>query len=143
MAIINVVTTQGAVAPARRDVLAVELARLTYEAEGFAGSKLAPRLCWTFFEEKPGNSFSTGAGAPPAPLYYVRITALAGALNKATKQKLGMEITLALLAGEEGHMAEDLSRVWVCFNDVLDGDLIVGGDSTSLLGLRELVAQAS
>lgn len=142
MAIINVITTHGAVLLEQRPDLGVKLAALTYEAEGFAGSSLAPTLCWTLFDERPAGAFSTGAGDPDAPLYYVLVTALVSVLDKPAKQRLGESITAALLAREGcPPTPENRNRVWVRFTDVADGDLIVGGEATSSVSLRALVAQ--
>jgi len=142
MAIVSVTTTQGAVSPEVWVPLAEELATLTYEAEGFAGSAVAPTVCWTFLDERPRHAFSTGAGDPAAALYYVEVTVLSGSVDKSGKHKLGEAITLALLAREGvPATAENLNRVWVRFSEIADGDLIVGGESTSLAGLKELIAQ--
>lgn len=142
MAIVNLVTTHGAVPPEDRSRLAVELATLTYEAEGFAGSTMAPTLSWTFLDEQPSRAFSTGAGDPAAALYYVLVTVLAGAIDKSAKQKLGESITSALLAREGSPPTpENRNRIWVRFLDVADGDLIVGGEATSLQSLKALIAQ--
>jgi hypothetical protein len=143
MAIVDVITTHGAVPVVDRSRLAAILATLTYEAEGFAGSAVAPTLSWTFFDERPSRTFSTGAGEPSSALYYVKVTALAAAMDKTAKQKLGERITLALLAQEgSSPTPENRHRIWVRFIDVVDGDLIVGGESTSLAGLKALIAQA-
>ena len=143
MAIVNVITTHGALPPDKRADLGIELAALTYQAEGFAGSTAAPTLCWTFFDERPAGVFSTGAGDPAAALYYVLITALAGILDKPAKQELGNSVTTALLAREGcPQTPENRNRVWVCFTDIADGDLIIGGEATSSASLKALVAQA-
>lgn len=143
MAIVNVITTHGAVPPDQHSDLGIELAALTYEAEGFAGSSAAPALCWTFFDARPARAFSTGAGDPAAPLYYVRITALAGILDKPAKQRLGENITAALLRREGcPPTPESRNRIWVRFIDVADGDLVVGGEATSSAGLKALIAEA-
>lgn len=133
----------GPCPPDKRAGLGIELATLTYQAEGFAGSTAAPTLCWTFFDERPAGAFSTGAGNPGAALYYVLITALADILDKAAKQDLGHSITTVLLAREGcPQTPENRNRVWVRFTDVADGDLIVGGEATSSASLKALVAQA-
>lgn len=143
MAIVHITTTHGAVPPEERASLAANLATLTYEAEGFAGSAVAPTLCWTFFDERPGRTFSTGAGDPAEALYYVTVTILAGVMDKSAKRELGADITTAVLAREGGSpTAENRNRVWVRFIDVADGDLIVGGEATSLASLRALAAGA-
>jgi len=140
MAIVSVITTLGAVSPEVRLPLAEELAALACEAEGFAGSAVAPNVCWTFFDERQRHAFWTGAGDPGAALYYVRVTVLAGSVDKSGKHELGEAITLALLAREGvPATAENLNRVWVRVSDIADGDLIVGGESTSLAGLKELI----
>lgn len=143
MAIVSITTTHGAVATENRSQLATKLASLTYEAEGFAGSTTAPTVCWTFFDEREIGAFSTGAGEPTAALYYVQVTVLADAIDKSGKQKLGQAITSTLLA-QEGSLStpEARNRIWVRFIDVVDGDLIVGGESTSLSGLKALIASA-
>ncbi|MBP0457004.1 tautomerase family protein [Streptomyces montanisoli] len=77
------------------------------------------------------------------PLYYVEITTLSGALDTNAKHNLEHAITTAILELEgsrDRQQPNDLNRVWVRFFDVPDGDLIVGGESTSLAGLRALVA---
>ena len=141
MAIVHITTTNGAVPPDERARLAEDLAKLTYEAEGFAGSAVAPAICWTFFDERPERAFATGAGDPAGPLYYLQVTALAGAIDKGAKQTLGEALTLALLAREGVEpVPEDRNRVWVRFMDVDDGDLIVGGQATSLDTLKAFVA---
>lgn len=141
MAIVSVITTNGAVPGGDRESLGVELAKLAYEAEGFAGSSIAPGLCWTFFDERPLGAFSTGAGDPGAALYYVVITAMAGIMDVAAKRGLGAAITEALLDREGGPSTpEDRNRVWVRFVDVADGDLVIGGEPGSLAHLKALVA---
>lgn len=141
MAILNITTTQGAVPSENWPSLAAELARLTYEAEGFAGSTVAPALCWTFFDERPRGAFTTGAGDPQAALYYLTVTAMAGAMDPAAKHRLGADITAALLAREGSPSTpEHRNRVWVRFIDVADGDLVVGGEPGSLAALKALAA---
>ena len=141
MAVVNVITTHAAVPPEVRSSLAAKLAAFTYEAEGFAGSTVAPTVCWTFFDERPAGAFSTGAGDPTAALYYVQVTVLAGAIDTSGKHRLGKRITSELLAQEGSPSTSDnRNRVWVRFLDVADGDLIVGGEPASLAGLKELVA---
>jgi phenylpyruvate tautomerase PptA (4-oxalocrotonate tautomerase family) len=141
VAIVDITTTHGAVATGDRARLATELAALTYEAEGFAGSAVAPAVCWTFFNEGDPGAISTGAGLPAAALYYIQVTVLADAIDKSRKQKLGEAITSTLLAYEAQPVTpDDRNRVWVRFIDVVDGDLVVGGQSTSLIGLKALVA---
>lgn len=119
MAIVQLITTHGAVPADGRARLSIELAKLTNEAEGFAGSSRAPALCWTFFEEQPRDAFSTGARSGGAPL----LRHYHHARHRAA--------------------LEERSRVWVRFIDVADGDLIVGGESTSLAGLRALIRKSS
>ena len=143
MAIVHITTTHGAVPFEDRPRLTTELAALIYEAEGFAGSTVAPTLCWTLFDEKPSRAFSTGAGDPAAALYHVLVTALAGALDESAKRRLGGSLTSALLRQEDVPLTpENRGRIWVQFVDIADGDLIVGGEPTSLAGLKALVAQA-
>jgi hypothetical protein len=143
MALIQITTTVGAIGAGNRQVLAQSLARLVYTAEGFGESKLAPALTWATFEEWPALSMLSGSGAHAAPLYYVRVTSLAHAIDKTAKQQLGADLTQALLAAEGTALtADNASRVWVQFIDVADGDLVVGGHAASLQGLRHLVAQA-
>jgi phenylpyruvate tautomerase PptA (4-oxalocrotonate tautomerase family) len=142
MAMVTITTTNGAVPPPERSALAAKLATLTYEAEGFAGSAVAPTVCWTLFDDRPHRAFTTGAGDPAAPLYYVEVTIIAGVMDKSTKHWLGESITSVLIAREaDPTIAHDLGRVWVRFVEVADGDLIVGGESTSLASLKELIAQ--
>lgn len=144
MAFIKLTTTQGAISALDKQLLITKLGKLTYTAEGFADSKLAPHLTWVTFNEIAKSSFSTAGGLAPAPLYYVEITSLAGAMSAETKQKLGEQITQALLNVEEvGFSMENLTRVWVRFSDVADGNLVVGGQSSSLDGLRGLMASAA
>jgi phenylpyruvate tautomerase PptA (4-oxalocrotonate tautomerase family) len=143
MAIVNLITTRAAISQNERQTLSSRLATLTYEAEGFAGSAVAPSICWTLFTEHAAGAFSTGAGEPTLPLYYIEITTLSGALDTTAKHNLGHAIATAILELEgsrDRQQPNDLSRVWVRFFDVPDGDLIVGGESTSLAGLRALVA---
>ena len=102
MAIIHITTTHGAVSPEERASLAANLATLTYEAEGFAGSAVAPTLCWTLLDERPRHAFSTGAGDPAEALCYVTVTILAGAMDWSAKRKLGADITAAVLARKGG-----------------------------------------
>ena len=141
MAIISITTTAGAVSPEARPHIAKEIAALTSVAEGFAGSAIAPELCWTFFNDRPHGAFSTGAGEPPHPLYYVEITILRGAIDRSAKESLGAAITSALLSREIAPpIPRQPGRVWVRYSEVSDGDLIVGGRATSLAGLRAFVA---
>ena len=143
MAMLHITTTHGAVPADRQAALAAELGALTYAAEGFAGSRMAATLTWTFYDEQPSGTFQLAAGDPAAPLYYLQVTILAGAIDKAGKQRLGEALTQALIAQEGRPPTPDNStRIWVRFIDVTDGDLIVGGESTTLAGLKALVAQA-
>lgn len=141
MAIVHITTTHGAIPPYAQPALAAELGALTYAAEGFAGSRMAATITWTFFDERSSGAFRMAAGEPPAPLYYLLVITLAGALDKPAKQKLGKALTRALIEREDKPLtADNLNRVWVRFIDVPDGDLIVGGESTSLASLKALVA---
>jgi hypothetical protein len=137
MTIVSVITTLGAVSPEVRLPLAEELAALTYEAEGFAGSAAAPNMCWTFFDERQRHAFWTGAGETKAALYYVEVTVLAGSVGKSGKYKLGEAITLALLAREGvPATAENINRVCVRFSEIADGDLTLAASRRLSLVLR-------
>jgi hypothetical protein len=137
MALIHLAFTHGALPVSGREALGRQLGRLAYSAEGFESSQLAPELTWTIFDEKPRGTFATAHEGTDKPLYYVAVMTLAGALSIDTKHVLGRQIAQALVEAE-GSVAtpDNLVRVWVHFGDVIDGDLVVGGESTSLAGLR-------
>lgn len=144
MALLRITTTAGAFTAEQHRTLACKLGELIYIAEGFGGSHLAPNLTWATFDALPGSAMLLGSGVRTAPLYYVEVTTLAGALDTDRKRLLGEQLTSALLAVEESVAApDDRNRVWIRFIGVVDGDLIVGGEPTSLAGLRQLVAQAA
>lgn len=143
MALIQITTTAGVLDALQRQMAAHQIGAFVYTAEGFGASRLAPSLTWAVFHELPSNAMLLGTGERPAPLYYVEVTTLSGALDTHAKAHVGAQITKALLSAEGAlDTSENAMRVWVRFIDVTDGDLMVGGQATSLAGLRELVAQA-
>jgi phenylpyruvate tautomerase PptA (4-oxalocrotonate tautomerase family) len=143
MALIQIPTTAGTLDTAQRQEAARQIGAFVYTAEGFGASRLAPGMTWAVFHELPHHAMLLATGERPAPLYHVEVTTLSRALDSRAKAHVGAQITQALLRAEGAtHTPENAMRVWVRFTDVMDGDLIVGGQATSLAGLRELVAQA-
>ncbi len=144
MALVKITTNEGAFRSSDTERFAASLGKMTYAAEGFAESNIASKLTWVLFEQLPESAFLMAAGLPPAPLYLVEITTLRGALNEGGKQALGEQITPTLLTFESCPSTFDnAARIWVRFSEVSDGDLIVGGQTTSLQTLRALMAQAA
>ena len=143
MALLRITTTANTLAVEQQRSLAQSMGELVYTAEGFGASRLAPNLTWAAFDTLPEHAMLLAIGERPAPLYYVEVTTLAGALDAQGKRVLGEQLTMTLLRAEGAPMQQDgANRVWVRFIDVVDGDLVVGGQATSLAGLRQLVAQA-
>ena len=145
MAIVHVTSTSGAVAPGERASPAAEPATLTGEAKGFAGSAPAPAPapapCRTSFDERPRHAFPIGAGTPAGVLPYVTITILADAASGFAKRKLDAGIAAAVLGRERcPPVPDNRNRVRVRFIDVAGGDLVAGGEATSLAGRAAAVA---
>ncbi len=71
------------------------------------------------------------------------ITTLAVLISRSAKRELGAGITAAVLGRERSPpIPDNRNRVWIRFIDVAGGDLIVGGETTFLTGLRALVGTA-
>jgi hypothetical protein len=114
---------------------------MVFSAEGFAHRPLAAEVTWTLFDERDEKVFATVAESATAPLYLVDVMTLAHAIASEDKQPLGRGIAEALLEAEGSPATPHcLSRIWVRFVDVADGDLVVGGESASLAGLRTLMS---
>ena len=142
MALIKITTNNGAIGSSDMERMTQALGNLTYGAEGFSESKLAPTLTWIVVQQLPKTAFLTAAALSSAPLYLIEITTLQNALNLSTKQSLGAQMTETILAAEGcASTPANAARVWVRFTDVADGDLVVAGQSASLAGLRALIAQ--
>lgn len=141
MALVKITTNDTAFRDHDPERIAAALGELTYSAEGFAGSTVAPELTWVLFEQLPGTAFVKATGIPPQPLYYVEVTTLHGAMTEASKHEPGACITRELMTIEGcAPTEENAQRVWVRFSEIADGDHIVGGRASSLATLRALVA---
>ncbi|MGH3261069.1 MAG: hypothetical protein ACRDNS_03640, partial [Trebonia sp.] len=93
MALVKITTNGTAFRDHDPERIAAALGELTYSAEGFAGSTVAPELTRVLFEQLPGTAFVKATGIPPQPLHYVEVTTLHGAMTEASKHELGACIT--------------------------------------------------
>jgi ketosteroid isomerase-like protein/phenylpyruvate tautomerase PptA (4-oxalocrotonate tautomerase family) len=141
MALVKITTSETAFPGHDPERIAAALGELTYSAEGFAGSTVAPELTWVLFEQLPETAFLKATGTPSKPHYYVEVTTLRGAMTEPSKLDLGARITHELMMIEGcAPTEENAQRIWVRFLEIADGDLVVGGQATSLATLRALVA---
>lgn len=111
------ITTKNALPGKNRKKLAVELGRLTYSAEGFGASRVAPRLTWTLLQELPDHNVVQATGAPNSPFYYVQVTTLAQVLARSAKLRLATNVSRALECEGSPLTPEHLEQVWVHFRE--------------------------
>ncbi|MET9263869.1 nuclear transport factor 2 family protein [Amycolatopsis sp. NPDC004079] len=143
MALVKITTSEAAFRGHDPALIAAALGELTYAAEGFADSAIAPDLTWVLFEQLPATAFLTATGRPPKPHYYVEVSTLRGVLTEDAKLDLGARITRELMAVEGCEPTdENTQRIWVRFLEIADGDLVVGGQATFAATLRALIAAA-
>lgn len=143
MALVKITMSEAAFRGHDPTRIAAALGGLTYTAEGFGDSAIAPELTWVLFEQLPATAFLKASGLPQKPHYYVEVSTLRGAMTADAKLDLGARITGELMAVEGcAPTDENTQRVWVRFIDMADGDLVVGGQATSPATLRALIASA-
>ncbi len=83
------------------------------------------------------------SGPPAKPIYRVRLTTLRNLLDDESKKQLGADIARAVYDAEGSPWDEQEAhnRIWIFFDDVREGDWIVGSRVNRLQELRDAVEQ--
>ena len=143
MPVIDIHIPEGALSREAKEALPAEIGRIAIGHEGLEGSRFAEAFTWVFIHEMPAAHVTQVSGAPPKPIYRLRFTTLQTLLNSEKKARLGADVARAIYEAEGSRWDADeaYNRVWVFFEDVREGDWIVGDRINSIESLRAKVAE--
>jgi hypothetical protein len=139
---IDLYAPQGVLPVNALAALADRLLAAVLAEEGYAGSRFAASISWTYIHELPAGQPRVGNAPCAAPVWRVEITTPVGSLETAAKARLGGEIA-QLVLGAEGvsHNEAAARRVWCLFRDVQSGNWLAGEDVATASGIRAAVAR--
>ncbi len=142
MPLIDLYVPQGVLGSDALESLAHDVLAAALEAEGYAHSKFAASISWTYVHEVPQGRLIVGMGPPRAPVYRIEVSAPAGSLDAAAKAKLGSAVSRLVLEAEgTDHEPRHAARVWCIFRDVPDGDWQSADRAASAAAIRKGVAK--
>ncbi|MCG8404130.1 MAG: hypothetical protein MI923_02920 [Phycisphaerales bacterium] len=141
MPIIDITLPEGALPKKALERLPETVGQIALKYEGLKGSPFAEAFTWVYTHEVPSPNLVQVSGKPPKPIYRFLFTTLQGLIDQESKHKLGIEVAKAIYEFEESPWNEEEAhnRVWVFFNDVREGDWIVGAGINNLPDLRARV----
>ncbi len=139
MPTIDIEFPQGALTHEAKQELPGRLGQIALGYEGLQGSPFAEAFTWVYLHELPAGHVTQVSGDPVKPVYRLRFTTLQSLLNHDAKHLLGMDVARAIyeLEGSDWNEEEAYNRVWTFFEDVREGDWIVGARINSIKSLRE------
>ena len=141
MPVIDITIPQGALSNEAREALPATLGRIAIGYEGLSGSRFAEEFTWVYVHELPATHVTQVSGALPKPIYRVRFTTLQTLLDDDRKERLGTDVARAIYEAEGSPWDEKEAhnRVWTFFEDVRQGDWIVGARVNHIEELRQAV----
>lgn len=139
MPTIDVEFPRGALSDRAKQDLPDRLGQIALEYEGLKGSPFAEAFTWVYLHELPAEHVTQVSGEPAKPIYRLRFTTLQSLLNHDAKHQLGIDVARAIYdaEGSEWDEVEAYNRVWTFFEDVREGDWIVGARINNIKSLRE------
>ncbi len=119
------------------------LGQIALGYEGLIGSKFAESFTWVYTHELPSSNVTQVSGPPSKPIYRVTLTTLQTLLDDDRKKCLGVDIAKAIYKaeGSQWDAQEAHNRIWVFYNDVRQGDWIVGAKVNNIPELRDAANQ--
>ncbi len=142
MPMIDLYAPQDALPEADLAALAGRIADTVNAEEGYAGSRFAANVTWTYIHEVPAGRLIVGAEPARKAVWRLEVTSPAGSLDAAAKARLGREVAhLVLEATGEGCDSARASRVWCLFHDVVEGEWFAGARAVSVGLVRDAVAR--
>jgi len=142
MPMINLFVPQGTLPEAELAALASRIAEAVNAEEGYAGSRFAANVTWTYVHEMPADRLFVGAEPCRAPVWRVEVTSPAGSLDAADKARLGREVARLVLASQGvAYDPMQAGRVWCLFHDIAEGEWFAGERAASATAVRAAVAR--
>ncbi len=138
MPVIDITIPQGALSAEAKKELPAVLGRIAIGYEGLSGSVFAEEFTWVYIHELPAMNVTQVSGTPPKPIYRLVFTTLVTLLDDDSKQRLGTDVARAIyeMEGTPWDEGEAYNRVWTFFDDVRQGDWIVGARVNTIRALR-------
>lgn len=139
MPTIDIEFPKGALTEKAKQELPDLLGQIALGHEGLKGSPFAESFTWVYLHELPAAHVTQVSGAPSKPIYRLRFTTLQSLLNNDVKHQLGVDVARAIYKaeGSEWDEEEAYNRVWTFFEDVREGDWIVGARINNVKSLRD------
>lgn len=98
----------------------------------------AEAINWCYVREHPTGMSLIGGQPEQKPHYHIQLTTLAGAMTAKDKQTIVENMTQIILESEQSPYNQlNAGRVWITFNEILDGNWGGGGQIYRLEKLRE------
>jgi len=143
MPIIDITMPENALSDQAKAALPEKLGQIALGYEGLEGSRFAEEFTWVFTHELPAKNVTQVAGSPSKPIYRLVFTTLQTLLDDNSKKNLGADVARAIYEAEGSQWDEQEAhnRIWVFYNDVRQGDWIVGGQVNNIPDLRKAVEQ--
>lgn len=141
MPVIDITIPEGALGPEAQAQLPETIGRIALGYEDLSGSRFAEAFTWVYVHELPATTVTQVSGVPPKPIYRLVFTTLTTLLDDKRKHRLGIDVARAIYALEDSAWDEQeaYNRVWTFFDDVRQGDWIVGAQVNSITTLRAAV----
>lgn len=141
MPVIDITIPEGALSAEAKQKLPETIGRIAIGYEGLSGSRFAEAFTWVYVHELPATHVTQVSGPPPKPIYRLVFTTLTTLLDDERKKRLGTDVARAIyeLEGSAWDAQEAYNRVWTFFDDVRQGDWIVGAQVNSIATLRAAV----
>lgn len=141
MPVIDITIPEGALSPEAKKELPETIGRIAIGYEGLSGSRFAEEFTWVYIHELPATLVTQVSGKPPKPIYRFVFTTLTTLLDDNSKHRLGTDVARAVYALEGTPFDEEeaYNRVWTFFDDVRQGDWIVGARINTIKSLRAVV----
>ncbi len=134
---------ENALSAEAKKELPTMLGHIALGYEGLEGSKFAEKFTWVYTHELPSTNVTQVAGSPSKPIYRILFTTLQTLLDDNSKNNLGADVARAIYKAEGSQWDEQEAhnRIWVFFNDVRQGDWIVGAKVNNIPELRKAVEE--
>ena len=143
MPTIDIEFPQGALTDEAKRSLPDKLGQIALGYEGLQGSPFAEAFTWVYLHELPAEHVTQVSGSLAKPIYRLRFTTLQSLLSHEAKHQLGVDVARAIYEAEGSEWDEEEAdnRVWTFFEDVREGDWIVGARINSIKSLRNKAAK--
>lgn len=143
MPIIDIAIPDNALSAKAKQEMPSILGQIALEYEGLAGSKFAESFTWVYIHELPSANVTQVSGPPAKPIYRIIFTTLQTLLDDERKKKLGVDVAKAIykMEGTEWNEDEAHNRIWIFFDDVHQGDWIVGAKVNNIPDLKNKADQ--